>query len=119
VKFSDIYFENMQPLLEYGIIFWGNSSPIGYTVLLQKTIIRIMVQVTSRKLDTLTLSCLYVYLLMCDIINLDKYHQNSSIDTTHMRYKSQLQRPVVKLSCFLKVLFYPGIRFLIAYHQQF
>jgi hypothetical protein len=94
-----VYFENFHSLLEYGIIFWGKSSHIGYIFLLQKRIIRIMVRVTSRKLDILTLPCLYIYLLIYVVNNLDIYHKNSSIHTTEMRYKSQLHRPVAKLSC--------------------
>jgi len=64
------YFASFQSLLEYGIILWGNSSHIGHIFSLQKRIIRIMFGVTSRwscrslfrKLDILTLSCLYIYL---------------------------------------------------------
>ena len=43
-----VYFANFQSLLEYGIIFWGNSSHVGYTLLLQNRTIRIVVGVTSR-----------------------------------------------------------------------
>jgi len=43
-----VYFVNFQFLLEYGIIFWGNSSQIGCIFLIQKRINRTMVGVTSR-----------------------------------------------------------------------
>jgi hypothetical protein len=52
-----------------------------------------------RKLDILTLSCLYIYLLMMYVANnLDACHMNTSINGNDMRYKNPLHRPVAKLS---------------------
>jgi hypothetical protein len=76
-----VYFSNFHSVIEYGIIFWGNSSNIGYVFLLQKRVIRIMVGASSRcscsslfrKLDILTLPCLYIYSLMFVLKNMDNY----------------------------------------------
>jgi hypothetical protein len=65
-----VYFANFHSGIEYGIIFWGNSSNIGHVLLLQKKVIRIMVGASARcscrslfrKLDILTLPCLYIYI---------------------------------------------------------
>jgi len=42
------YYANFKSFLDCGIIFWGNSSPVGHIFLLPKRIIRIMVGVTSK-----------------------------------------------------------------------
>ena len=114
-----VYFANFPSLLYYGSIFWGSSSPGGHIFLLQKRIIRIMVGVTSkclcrslfRKLDTLSLPHLYIYLLMmCVVNNLDNYNMNSSVHRIYARYKNQLHRPVAELSYFQKGVFYFGIK---------
>lgn len=97
-----VYFENFQSLLEYGTIFWGNFS---CWFLLQKSVIRIMVWVTSRKLDILTLSCLSIYLLMYVVNNLDNYHKNSSIHTTDTRYKKSTAQACDKVVMFSKASF--------------
>jgi hypothetical protein len=65
--------------------------------LLPKRIIGIMVGVTSRcscrslfkKLDILTLLCLYIFLVRMYVVsNLDNYHMNSSIRRIDTRYKN-------------------------------
>jgi hypothetical protein len=71
-----VYFANFHSMVEYGIIFWGNSSNIGHVFLLQKKVIRIMVGASSRcscrnlfrKLDTLTLPCLNNKTNKCTIL---------------------------------------------------
>jgi hypothetical protein len=114
-----VYFANFHSVVEYGIIFWGNSSNIGHVFLLHKKIIRIMVGVSSRclyrslfvKLNILTLPCLYIYSLMLFVLkNMASYHTNSSIHTINTRYKNQLHRPVANLLCFQKGVFYSGLR---------
>lgn len=42
--------------------------------------------------------------------NLDNYHMNSSIHRIDAWYKNQLHKPVAKLSCFQKRVFYSGIK---------
>jgi hypothetical protein len=43
-----VYFAHIHSVVEYGVIFWGNSSNIGHVYLLQKKVIRIMVGASSR-----------------------------------------------------------------------
>jgi hypothetical protein len=97
-------------VVEYGIIYWGNSSNIGHVFLLQKKVIRIMVGATSRcscrslfrKLDILTLPCLYIYSLMLFVLkNMDNYQTNSSTHKINTRCTNQLHRPVANLSSLL------------------
>jgi hypothetical protein len=80
-----VYFANFHSVVEYGMIFWGNSSNIGHVFLLQKKVIRIMVGASSRcscrslfrKLDILTLPCLYNYSLMLFVLkSMDNYQTN-------------------------------------------
>jgi hypothetical protein len=113
-----VYFTNFHFVVEYGI-FWGNSSNIGHVFLLQKKVIRIMVGASSRcwcrslfrKLEILTLPCLYIYSLMLFVLkNMDNYQTNSSIHTINIRCKNQLHRPVTNLSSFQKGVFYSGLR---------
>ena len=42
--------------------------------------------------------------------NLNNYHMNSSIHRIDTWYKNQLHKPVAKLSCFQKRVFYSGIK---------
>jgi len=45
---SMVYFANFQSVVDYGLIFWGNSTSPSHIVLLQKKISRIMVGVSPR-----------------------------------------------------------------------
>jgi hypothetical protein len=114
-----VYFANFHSVVEYGIIFWGNSSNIGHVFLLQKKVIRIMVGDSSRclctslfrKLNILILPCSYIYSLMLFVLKkMDNYQTNSSIHTINTRCKNQLHRPVANLSSFQKGVFYSGLR---------
>jgi hypothetical protein len=123
--FKIVYFANFHSVVEYGIIFWGNSSNIGHVFLLQKKVIRITVGASSRcscrslfrKLGILTLPCLYIYCLMLYVLNnMDNCQTNSSIHTINTRCKNQLHRPVANLSSFQKGVLYSALRVLIVYH---
>jgi hypothetical protein len=114
-----VYFANFHSVLNMVLYFGGNSSNIGHIFLLQKKVIRIMVEASSRclctslfrKLDILTLPCLYTYSFMLFVLkNMDNYQTNSSIHTINTRCKNQLHRPVVNLSSFQKGFFYSGLR---------
>jgi hypothetical protein len=109
-----VYFANFHSVVEYGIIFWGNSFNIGNVFLLQKKVIRIMVGASSkcscrslfRKLDILTVPCSYIKSLMLFVLkNVDNYQTNSSIHTINTRCKNQLHRPVANLLSFQKGVF--------------
>jgi hypothetical protein len=64
-----------------------------------------------RKLDILTLPCLYIFSLMLFVLkNTDSYQTNSFTHRINTRYKNQLHRPVANLSCFQKQDFYSGLK---------
>ena len=102
------YFANFQSVTDYCIIFMGNSTSASHIFLLQK-IVRIMVGVTSRcickglfrELEILTFPCLYTFLLMLFVLNhFNNCPTNSSVREINTRYKNQLHRPVVTLTCY-------------------
>lgn len=68
-----VYFADFQFLLEYGIIFWGNSTHIGCTFSIQKRIIingwsyfLMLVQEFIQKIGHFN-SSIFVYLLIDDV----------------------------------------------------
>jgi hypothetical protein len=64
-----------------------------------------------RKLDILTFPCLDIFSLMLFVLNnSNNFHTNSSVHETNTRYKYQLQRSVVNLSCYQRRVYYSGIR---------
>jgi len=83
---------------------------------LKKKIIRIMIGVLPKfscrglfkKVDILTFPCLYIFPLMLFVLN--NFHTNSSVHKINTRYKYQLQRPMVNLSCYQRGVYYSGIR---------
>jgi hypothetical protein len=70
------YFAQFHSQISYGIIFWGSSSSMKYVFIIQKTAIRIMLRLGPRsscrevfkKLDVLTVPCLYIYALMLFVV---------------------------------------------------
>jgi fumarate reductase subunit D len=84
-----------------------------------KNIIRIVLGVSPRcscidlfkKLDILAFPCLYVFSLMLFVLNnFNNFHTNSRVREINTRYKKQLHRPVVNLSCYQIGVYYSGIR---------
>jgi len=67
-----VYFAHLNSQISYGIIFWGSSSSMRNVFIIQKREIRIMLRMGPRnscregfkKLDILTVPCLYIYVLM-------------------------------------------------------
>ena len=123
--FSDIevlrmvYFANFQSVTDYGIIYGGNSTSSSQISLLQKKIIRIMIRVSPkflcrglfRKMDILNFPCFYIFSLKLLLLNnFNNFHTNSSVHEINTRYKYQLQRPVVNLSCYQRGVYYSGIK---------
>ena len=113
-----VYFANFQSMTDYGIIFWGNSASSSQIFWLQKKIIRIMEGVSPkfssrglfRTVDILTFPRLCIFLLMLLLLNnFNNFHTNSSVHESNTRYKYQIQRPVVKLTCYQRGVYYSGI----------
>jgi hypothetical protein len=96
-----VYFAYFQSLVNYGIIFWGSSSTMHNTFLMQKRIIRIMLTVPS----------LYIYALMMFVVNNpDSFQSNSTIHCINMRQKTQLQLPTVKFSSIQRSVIYTSLK---------
>jgi IS1 family transposase len=116
---KSIYFAYFHSIVQYGIIFWGNSSNSRKIFTLQKKIIRIMVGAHPRtscrslfkELEILPVPCQYIFSLMNFLVdNKDNFQTNSSIHSINTSNKHHLHRPIANLSCFQKSTFYPSIR---------
>jgi hypothetical protein len=115
---KSIYFAYFHSVIQYGIIFWGNSSNSGKIFTLQKKIIRIMVGAWPRtpcrslfkKLEILPVPCQYIFSLMNFIVNNQNFQTNLSVHNINTRNKHHFHRPNAILSCFQKSTLYDGIR---------
>jgi len=114
-----IYYSYLHSVINYGIIFWSNSSNSGKIVTVQKNIIRIMAGAQRRtlcrnlftQLEILPVPHQYVLSLMSFIINNQEIFQtNSSIHKINTRNKHHLHRPNTNLSCFQTNTFCAGIK---------
>jgi len=67
-----VYFAHFYSRISYGIVFWGSSSSRRNIFIIKERPIRIMLRLGPRssyraglkKLDILTVRCLYIYALM-------------------------------------------------------
>jgi hypothetical protein len=114
-----IYFGYFHSVMEYGMIFWGNSASADKVFEQQKRIVRILACVRSRcscrgllkRLDFLPVPCKYMYSLMTFVVdNLGSCQTNSIVHGLNTRNKTWLHRPIANLSCFHKGLPYAGIK---------
>jgi hypothetical protein len=105
-------------VVKYGIVFWGNSYNLNKVFLLQKRILGIMLGLSCRssckfwfkKLDILTVPCLYIFSLAMFVINNPSYFQtNTSLHSIDTRQKNKLRKPLYKLSSIQKVSIYTAI----------
>jgi len=101
-----IYFACLRAIMEYGIIFWGNSVKSKRIFQKQKRIIRIMTGTTARtscrllfpELQILTSASQYIFSLMRFLSsNLKIYKFNTSIHNLNTRHKLKLHMPAVRL----------------------
>jgi hypothetical protein len=102
-----IYFAYFHAVMQYGIIFWGDSVESKRIFQQQKRIIRIMKGSTSRiscetffqKLEILTLPSLYILSLMRFFsTNLEIYKFNTSVHNINNRCKLKLHKPTMRLT---------------------
>jgi IS1 family transposase len=116
---KSIYFAYFHSIVQYGIIFWGNSSNSRKISTLQKKIIRIIVgahprtscRILFRKLEILHVPCQYIFSLMNFLVdNQENFQTNSSIHSINTSNKQHLHRPIASLSCPQKSTFYSSIR---------
>ena len=94
-----IYFAYFHSILDYGIIFWGNSTESKKVFLAQKRIIRIMTGSNARasckplfqSLGILTLTSQYILSLMKFVLqNQERYTFNTEVHNIHTRNKLKL-----------------------------
>jgi hypothetical protein len=87
--------------------------------LLQRRILRIMMGLGPRysckgllkNLDILPVPCLYIFSLMIIVTNNpNNFQTNSMLHSINTRYKNQLHRPTVNLSCMQKGVTYSAIK---------
>jgi hypothetical protein len=113
-----VYFAYFQSVVKYGIVFWGNSYNLNKVFLLQKRILRIMLGLSFRssckswfkKLDILTVPCLYIFSSAMFVINNPSYFQtNTALYGTDTRQKNKLHKPLYKLSSIQKGIIYTAI----------
>jgi len=114
-----LYFAYFHSILEYGIVFWGNSTESVKVFRLQKRVIRLMtgnnVRTSCRPLfprfGIMTLSSRYIFSLMRFLSrNLQLYTFNFTIHNYNTRYRIQLHRPSTALILYQKGLYYESVR---------
>jgi hypothetical protein len=106
-----VYFEHCHSQISYRIIFWGSSSSMRNVFIIQKRAIRIMLRLGPRssccegfkRLEILTVPCLYIYVLMLFSVNLNIYQTNSSVHGMNTRQQNKLHIPSLRLSSYREV----------------
>jgi len=97
-----IYFSYVHSIIQYGIIFWGNSSDSYNILKLQKRAVRIIMIVGNRiscrelfkKLNILPLYSLYIVSLLLFVVkNIEEFPMNSDVHTINTRYRADLHPP--------------------------
>jgi hypothetical protein len=106
-----IDFAHRHSIISYGIIFWGSSSYANKVFILQKKIIRIIVNTRPRNscrevfknMEIMTLYSQYIYSLILYTVN-NKYlfNTNNKIHKYRTRYNNNLHLPIANLSKFNK-----------------
>ena len=114
-----VYFAYFHLVLQYGIIFWGNSAHVHQVFKLQKRVVRVMSGVGPRsscrslfrKPKILPIACRYMLSLMLFIVDNQKdFLTNAYVHGLDTRNKNHLYLPVVSLSCFQKGVSCSGVK---------
>jgi len=113
-----IYFAYFHSVINYGIIFWGNSSKSNKIFLAQKKIVRIKTgsrPKTSCKplfqsLGILTITAQYILSLMKFLLqNQEQFTSNTAVHNTNTRKKLKLYKPISNLTLYQKAVHYMSI----------
>jgi hypothetical protein len=113
-----VYFAHFHSLISYGIIFWGNSLTVHNVFLIQKRILRIMLELGPRCscssqfviLNILQVPSLYIFLLIMSVHNnLDNFKTDSLIRNFNTTSKNQLHLPTVHLASIQKSVTYSAL----------
>jgi hypothetical protein len=116
-----VYYAYFHSIICYGVILWGNSSYAIHIFHLQKRVSRIMTGTGNRNscrqgfvdLKILPLLSLYIYSLLCFVINnIDHYHFVSEIHNrdTRQGFNLNLYHPPVHLSLYQRGSYCMGIK---------
>jgi len=106
-------------VINYGIIYWGNSSESNKIFLTQKEIVRIMTgsrPKTSSKplfqsLGIVTITSQYIFSLMKFLLqNQEKLTSNNEVHNINMRNKLKLLKTISNLTLYKKGVYYMSIR---------
>ena len=113
-----LYYGTFYSRAKYGILFWGSSSGLLTVFRLQKKVIRIITHTHLRascrqifkKLNLLTVPCLYIYEVLKLIkSNLDGYTTHSDIHRHDTRMKNDLRQMSHRTKIFERSPHYFGI----------
>jgi hypothetical protein len=116
-----IYFGYFHSVMEYEMIFWGNSASVDKVFKLQKRMVRIMAGVGSRcscrgllkRLDILPVPCQYIFSLTTFVAdNVGSFQTNSFVHGLNTRNKTQLHRPFAILTRFKRGVSYAVVKIL-------
>ena len=116
-----IYYAHFHSVINYAMIFGGNSSNSGKVFTLQKQIIRFMAGAQPipscrslfKQVQILPAPCQYILLLMNFVINNQEIFQtNSFIHNINTRKEHHLHRPNATLSCSKK-------KYILWWHKNF
>jgi hypothetical protein len=114
-----IYFAHIHSIISYGIILWGNPSYANKVFILQKNIIRIIMNTRPRdscreifkNMEIMTLYSQYIYsLILYTVNNKHLFNTNNGIHTYRTRYNNNLHFPLVNLSKFNKGPYISGVK---------
>jgi len=114
-----IYFAYFHWVINYGIIFWGNSSESNKIFLAQKKMVRIMTASrpkTSCKplfqsLGILTVTSQYILSLIKFLLqNQEQFTSSTAVHSINMRNKLKLHKPISNLTLYQKAVYYMSIR---------
>jgi len=114
-----INFAYFHSIINYGIIFWGNSTESKKVFLAQKKIIRIMTGSRPRtsckplfqSLGILTVPSQYILSLMNFVLqNKERFTLNIKVHNLNTRNKLKLYKPISSLTLYQKGVYNMGIR---------
>jgi len=114
-----IYFAHVQSIMNYGVIFWGNSPSAKKVFILQKKIIRIIANIGMRdscreifkNLQIMTLYSLYAYSIILFVVkNKHLFTVNNEIHKYNTRNNKNLHPALPNLTKFIKGPCMSGIK---------
>jgi len=116
--FKMIYFAYLHLVINYGIIFWENSSESNKIFLAQKKIVRIMTgsrpktcKPLFQSLGILTITSQYILFLMKFLLqNQEKFTSSIEVHNINTRNKLKLCKPISNHTLYQRGVYYMNIR---------